>query len=153
MRKETDTKHFHCDSSIDGLPTFEVFSNELSVADFGEDSDLRAYQTELAYTVCNTTNLIINEIILLCSPQPNLPIPSSYSLSLQSLDGLGDMDYVETTAMMEPQRLTLNVVSGLSFRRLWNCTIFAYGCEENSILSGAQLSELNSTYNTSSNIQ
>ena len=44
--------------------------------------------------------------------------------------------------MMKPERLTLNVVSGLSLKRLWNCTIFAYGCQENSILNGAQLSKL-----------
>ena len=44
--------------------------------------------------------------------------------------------------MMEPGRLTLNVVSDLPFRRLWNCTIFAYRCQENSILSGLQLSKI-----------
>ena len=82
-------------------------------------------------------------IILLFSLQPNLPILSSFTLSHQSLDGLEDMDYVETTAMMESRRLTLNVVSGLPFRRLWKCTIFVYGCQENSILSGLQLSKIN----------
>ena len=78
----------------------------------------------------------------LCLLQLNLLIPSSYTLSLQSFDGLGDMDNVETTAIVEPGRLNLNVVSGLPFGRLWNCTILAYGCQEDSILSGIQLSKL-----------
>ena len=47
--------------------------------------------------------------------------------------------------MMESGKLTLNVVSGLPFQRLWNCTIFAYGCRENIILSGLQLSKWNNT--------
>ena len=75
------------------------------------------------------------------SLQSNEPIPPSYSLSLQSLDGLEDMDHVETTATIEPSVLTLEVVSGLPFRRLWNYTVLAYGCQENDILN-KQLSEL-----------
>ena len=71
-----------------------------------------------------------------------MPIPSSYSLSLQSLDGLEDMDHAETTATIEPSVLTLEVVSGLPFRRLWNCTIFTYNCPESSIMNVAELSEL-----------
>ena len=77
-----------------------------------------------------------------------MQIPSSYSLSLQSLDGLEDMDHVETTATIELRFsvLTLKVVSGLPFRRLWNCTVLAYGCQENSIMNGAELSELTMQY-------
>ena len=51
------------------------------------------------------------------------------------------MDHVETTATIEPSVLTLEVVSGLPFRRLWNCTVLAFGCQENSILIDV-LSEL-----------
>ena len=72
--------------------------------------------------------------------QSNGPIPSFYSLSLQSLDGLEDMDHVETTATIEQSVLTLEVVSGLPFRRLWNCTVLAYGCQESNI-SNDELSE------------
>ena len=72
--------------------------------------------------------------------QSNYPIPPSYSLSLQSLDGLEDMDHVETTATIEPSVLTLEVVSGLPFRRLWNCTVLAYGCKQNDVLN-KELSE------------
>ena len=78
---------------------------------------------------------------ILQSLQSNDPIPSSYSLSLQSLDGLEDMDHVETTATIEPSVLTLEVVSGLPFRRLWNCTVLAYECKENNIYN-KELSEL-----------
>ena len=79
------------------------------------------------------------------SLQSNDPIPSTYSLSLQSLDGLEDMDHVETTATIEPSVLTLEVVSGLPFRRLWNCTVLAYGCQENNIVND-ELSEFYSRY-------
>ena len=37
--------------------------------------------------------------------------------------------------------LILDVIGGLTFRRLWNYTILTYGCEEHSILNG-ELSEL-----------
>ena len=73
--------------------------------------------------------------------QSNDPLPPSYSLSLQSLDGLEDMDHVETTATIEPSVLTLEVISGLPFRRLWNCTVLAYGCQGNNVLK-KELSEL-----------
>ena len=51
------------------------------------------------------------------------------------------MDYVETKATMEPERLTLNVISGLPFQRLWNYTIFTYRCQDNIILSRLELSK------------
>ena len=75
--------------------------------------------------------------------QPDLPIPSSYTLSLEALDGLDSLSRVETTATVEQPNQLLLDVSGLESRRLWNCTIIihAFGCRENSIISGIIISK------------
>ena len=66
--------------------------------------------------------------------QPDFPIPSSYTLSLEALDGLDSLSRVETTATVEQPNHLLLDVSGLESRRLWNYTILAFGSQENSIL-------------------
>ena len=52
------------------------------------------------------------------------------------------MNDVETLAMVQEDShiLTLDVVGGLPFPRLWNYEILAYGCQENRVLTG-ELSE------------
>ena len=65
-----------------------------------------------------------------------MQIPSSYTLSLTSLDGLASLDHVDTTPTIGMSFLTLDIVGGLPFRRLWNYTLLAFGCRENSILNG-----------------
>ena len=73
--------------------------------------------------------------------QPILTIPLSYTLSLEALDGLDSLSRVESTATVkQPNQLLLDV-SGLESRRLWNCTILAFGCLEQSILRGEILSK------------
>ena len=75
--------------------------------------------------------------------QPDLPIPSSYTLSLEALDGLDSFSDVETTATIKKQpNLLLQLgVPGLESRRLWNCTIFTFECQANSIVRGDILSK------------
>ena len=65
-------------------------------------------------------------------------------MSLEALDGLGDLDRLEVTAT-ESQTSLLLSVTGLEFRRLWNAALFAYGCVEHSLLS-TLLSELHCHY-------
>ena len=74
--------------------------------------------------------------------ETDLPVPSAHTLSLLSLDGLEDMDSVETNATRSDYLIILNVVPGLPPRRLWNSTVLAYGCQDHPILSGVELSEL-----------
>ena len=73
-------------------------------------------------------------------------MPSAYTLSLFSLDGLEDthLDAVEINTTLinhNDQLITLDIIPGLPPRRLWNCTIKAYGCQIHSVLNDIELSE------------
>ena len=74
-------------------------------------------------------------------------MPSAYTLSLISLDGLEDMDSVETNTARSDNLITLNIVPGLPPRRLWNSTVLAYGCQDHPVLSGVELSEFTAIIN------
>lgn len=77
----------------------------------------------------------------------DLPLPSAYTLLLSSLDGLQDKDSVETnTTSITDELIILDVVPSLPIRRLWNCTILAYGCRTHSIVNDFELSELNHAF-------
>ena len=58
-----------------------------------------------------------------------------------SLDDLEDIDSVETNTTRTGDLITLNVIPGLSPKRLWNCTVLAYGCHNHPVLSDVELSE------------
>ena len=53
------------------------------------------------------------------------------------------MPLVETNAAKHDISITLDVVPGLPLKRLWNCTVLAYGCQDHPVLTGAELSEYN----------
>ena len=62
---------------------------------------------------------------------------------MESPDGLGDYqhnNYDEYIQVQEGGLLVLDV-SALPRDRLWNCTVLAYGCEQNKLLSGLELSK------------
>ena len=107
-------------------------STQLSLSSSGSPSK---YQIELVYTV---SVHLLNYYILhgflhtMWYLQPAVPIPSSYALSLEALDGLGDLDRVEASATEKQPNLLLNV-TGLESWRLWNCIVVAFGCEEHSL--------------------
>ena len=69
-------------------------------------------------------------------------VPSSFTLSLESLDGLGDRFEVQTHTKRNGHLLTVNIVTGLPAKRLWDSTLLAYGCQSHIVLSGVELSEL-----------
>ena len=71
----------------------------------------------------------------------NLTIPSAYTLSLLSLDGLEDMDSVEVNVTRTDNLISLDVVLGLPRSRLWNSTVLAYGCQDNPVLNSIEISE------------
>ena len=71
----------------------------------------------------------------------NLTVPSDYTLSLFSLDGLEDIDSVEVNTTRTDNLISLDVVLGLPRRRLWNSTVLAYGCQDNPVLSTIEISE------------
>ena len=62
------------------------------------------------------------------------------TLSLESLYGLGDYQHNTMNIFQEGGLLILDV-SALPHDRLWNCTVLAYGCEQNKLLSGLELSK------------
>ena len=99
----------------------------------------------MTYIVCYAQSTgymyydVIIKFLLIHNFQASHPVwlPSFYTLSLKSYDGLEDKPHVETdVSNTDSGSLILDVIGGLAFRRLWNCTILAYGCEENSILNG-----------------
>ena len=74
----------------------------------------------------------------------NAPVPSSFTLSLNGMDGLGDMNVVDTSNTRSDKYLTLDVNSGLPRHRLWNCTVKPYRCQYNQVIvdGDTELSEL-----------
>ena len=71
----------------------------------------------------------------------NLTVPSVYTLSLLSLDGLEDMDSVKVNTTRTGNLISLDVVLGLPRSRLWNSTVLAYGCRDNLVLNSIEISE------------
>ena len=69
-------------------------------------------------------------------------MPSSYTLSLDSMDELEDIPSVTTSTESSENFLSLNVVPGLPPRRLWDYTVLAYGCQDSVVLNDTELSEL-----------
>ena len=70
-----------------------------------------------------------------------MPVPSSFTLSLHSLDGLGDINLLETDIETTGNFLTLYILPGLPPNRLWDYTIMAYGCQQVTVLSGTTISK------------
>ena len=72
--------------------------------------------------------------------------PASYSLLLRSIDGHHDgfnenaTLLVPTIAIRNERSILLEVMKKLSFRRLWNYTVLAYGCDEHPVTKTMELS-------------
>ena len=77
-------------------------------------------------------------------------IADSYFLTLNLLDDC-DTTHKEVLAPVAVLRdggsVTLETHLFLSFRRLWNYTILAYGCEEHPIIETTQLSTVHANLN------
>ena len=54
-------------------------------------------------------------------------------MSLNSLDGLGDINSLETEIETTGNFVTLYIVLGLPANRFWGYTIMAYGCQQHNI--------------------
>ena len=63
-------------------------------------------------------------------------------MSLNSLDGLGDINSPETEIERTGNFMTLYIVPGLPPNRLWDYTIMAYGCQQITVLGSTIISKL-----------
>ena len=70
-----------------------------------------------------------------------MPVPSSFTLSLHSLDGLRDFNSLKTEVETTGNFLTLYILSGLPPNRLWDYTVMAYGCQQVTVQSGTTISK------------
>ena len=70
-------------------------------------------------------------------------MPSSYTVILESLDGLEDVVLKTTSVTTEGDVIVVDVDHRLPLNRLWNGALLAYGCRQNTILSDIELSESN----------
>ena len=68
-------------------------------------------------------------------------MPSSYTVQLESLDGLENLKCKTTNVTTEDDLVVLEVNHRLPLNRLWICTVLAYNCQQNTILSGVELSK------------
>ena len=68
--------------------------------------------------------------------------PTSYSLSLTSIDGIGEpRNNIATSFMRDVDSTTLNVGQPLPRRRLWSYQVLALGCIENPVTNSFLLSK------------
>ena len=75
--------------------------------------------------------------------ETDLPIPPYFTLSLHSLDGLGDINSLETKIERTGNFMMLYIVPGLPPNRLWDYTLMSYGCQLHiTVLSGTVISKL-----------
>lgn len=70
-------------------------------------------------------------------------MPSSYTVLLESLDGLKNLELKTTSITTEGDVIVIDVNRELPLNRLWSCTLWAYNCRQNTILSNIELSECN----------
>ena len=70
-------------------------------------------------------------------------MPLSYTVLLETLDGLKSMELKTTSIATEGDVIVVDVNQELPLNRLWKCTLLAYNCRQNTILSGIELSEYN----------
>ncbi len=68
---------------------------------------------------------------------------SSYTMLLESLDGHEDVMLKITNITTEGNVIVVDVDNRLPLNRVWNCTLLAYGCRQNTILRDIELSESN----------
>ena len=85
---------------------------------------------------------ICNHVLYLYQ-EPNRPVPSSYTVILESLDGLEDVVLKTTNIATDGDVVVVDVDRRLPLSRVWNCMILAYGCQQNAILRDIELSESN----------
>ena len=62
---------------------------------------------------------------------------------LESLDGFEDAVLKTTNITTEGDIIVVDVDHRLPLNRVWNCTLLAYGCRQNTILRDIELSESN----------
>ena len=70
-------------------------------------------------------------------------MPSSYTVILESLDGLEDVVLKTTNITTEGNVVVVDVDHRLPLNRVWKCTLLAYGCWQNTVLRDIELSESN----------
>ena len=73
----------------------------------------------------------------------------SYSMSLTSLDGQCDDEIKHLTNVGNMTFIVFRVP--LPFRRLWNYTVLAHGCDEHPLTNSTLLSNNNITNNNNNN--
>ena len=64
----------------------------------------------------------------------------SVALSLSSLDHKESDRAIETHSNLTMYESSMIIQVLLPYRRLWNCTILAYGCKEHPIIEAIQIS-------------
>ena len=71
-----------------------------------------------------------------------MPVPSSYSLSLVPVDtNYEKIITIPAKAEILGMYIVLNVADELVYRRLWNCTVLAYGCQQHPLTNSFELSK------------
>ena len=60
---------------------------------------------------------------------------------LESFDGYDDL-MINITVQRREEAIILSVKEQLPRRTLWNVTVQAYGCEEDTVVNGIELSKL-----------
>ena len=71
------------------------------------------------------------------------PVPTYYVMILESLDGSGYDDLmINITVQRREEVIILSVKEQLLLRTLSNVSVQAYGCEENTVMNGIELSKL-----------
>ena len=69
--------------------------------------------------------------------------PSTYALLLTSVDGLHNQQIVHSSINSETEATTvLETNLTLPIRTLWDIGVLAYGCRENAITRGLELSKI-----------
>ena len=66
---------------------------------------------------------------------------ASYSLSLNPLDDLEEESLLMSTYYVVRNGISIMLTASLPYRRIWNYTVLAQGCEEHPLLETNELSK------------
>ena len=73
--------------------------------------------------------------------QSNVPVPSYYKMTLESLDGREEL-VINITVERNGEMIDMHVEESVPPNSLWRAAILAYGCESDRTVTNYELSKL-----------
>ena len=69
------------------------------------------------------------------------PVPSYYTMILESIDGFGQNSVINITVERDDEMIKMSIDERFPSKLLWRISVLAYGCEADTVVNGTVLSK------------